>query len=123
MMVKRLLLPHEMRLFLELSRADQRHAMQVLNRFDALQRHASVVVRRAALLHDIGKVEVGLGTFSRVVATLVGRHGQRFRRYHEHESRGAELLERAGSDPVTVGFLRGVGDSAMCEALRRADEI
>ena len=33
----------------------------------------------AALLHDVGKVECGLGTFGRVAATVVGPRTQRFR--------------------------------------------
>ncbi|MGH9064730.1 MAG: hypothetical protein ACRD0L_12300, partial [Acidimicrobiales bacterium] len=69
----------------------------------------------AALLHDVGKVEAGLGTGARVVATLVasalGRPrvagwitqpgwAGRLGRYVAHASLGAELLERVGSHPL-----------------------
>jgi hypothetical protein len=33
------------------------------------------------------------------------------------------LLEVAGSDPETLAYLRGTGDSRVVEALRRADDI
>lgn len=69
-------------------------------------------VLAAALLHDVGKVESGLGTFGRVPATLIGLLGRhrvaggegRFARYLRHDSIGALLLARAGSDPVTVAW-------------------
>ena len=54
-----------------------------------------------ALLHDVGKLESGLGTLARVVATIVGPRTARFRRYHDHERIGADLLVAAGSTPVT----------------------
>ena len=47
-----------------------------------------------ALLHDVGKVEAGLGTFGRVVATVVGPRTERFRTYHDHEAIGARLAAR-----------------------------
>ncbi|MFM8957072.1 MAG: HD domain-containing protein, partial [Actinomycetota bacterium] len=92
-------------------------------RFADFAPEAPVEARRAALLHDIGKVESGLGTVARVMATIVGPHGARFRRYHDHERLGVELLTAAGSDTVTLQLLRGEGDAALLGALRRADEI
>jgi putative nucleotidyltransferase with HDIG domain len=76
-------------------------------------------VRAGALLHDVGKVESGLGTFGRVPATALGMvtgHRRapawakargpigRVGRYLDHSRIGAELLRRAGSDPLTVGW-------------------
>lgn len=76
----------------------------------------------AALLHDVGKVESGLGTFSRVGVTLaaiaVGRGRLvgssasapaasvrgKLRLYLTHDQVGAELLRRAGSDEFTVAW-------------------
>ncbi len=75
------------------------------------------------MLHDIGKVESRLGTMARVVATIVGPRGGAFRRYHEHESRGVELLVAAGSDALTVSLVRGDADPVLVDALRRADAI
>jgi hypothetical protein len=74
-------------------------------------------VLAAALLHDVGKVESGLGTAGRVLATLVGRRRAhrwagrpgptgRIERYLRHDEIGAEALTRAGSDPVTVAWAR-----------------
>ena len=126
--VAAILAPAELQLFRQLSTADQRHALQVLGRFDAfvandLRVAPPVVARRAALLHDIGKVQAPLGTLLRVVATMVGPRTAAFRRYHEHEVIGVTMLEHAGSDVTTLMLLRGQGDAQLLAALRRADAI
>lgn len=121
--VDAVLLPVERPLFGGMTRADKRHAVQVLRRFDIFQPSARPEERRAALLHDIGKAELGLGTLGRVVATLFGPRSDRFARYHAHESRGAELLARAGSHETTVNLLRGLGNAETIDALRRADDV
>ena len=126
--VAAILAPAELQLFRQLSTADQRHALHVLRRFDAIVAEAlhvapPVAARRAALLHDIGKVRAPLGTVMRVVATVVGPRTPAFRRYHEHETIGVAMLEQAGSDPTTVMLLRGQGDAQLVAALRRADAI
>jgi putative nucleotidyltransferase with HDIG domain len=126
--VAAILTPAELQLFTQLSTADQRHALHVLRRFDAFVGEAlhvtpPVAARRAALLHDIGKVQAPLGTLMRVVATMVGPLTAAFRRYHEHETIGVAMLEQAGSDPTTVMLLRGQGDAQLVAALRRADAI
>lgn len=121
--VRQLLHAAESELFGRLTTADQRHALHVLRRFDSFVPDASPAARRAALLHDIGKVDSPLGTMARVVATIVGPRGEVFRRYHEHESRGIELLVAAGSDTLTVSLLHGDADPVLVEALRRADAI
>ena len=72
----------------------------------------------AALLHDVGKVESGLRTPGRVVATLVwavlddgtaGRWAEqprglrsRLGRYRRHPEIGGRLLRRVGADPLVV---------------------
>ena len=121
--VAAVLLPAEKALFVRLTKSDQRHALQVLRRFDRIVPSAPMVARRAALLHDIGKPESGLGTTKRVVATVAGARSQRFRAYHDHEQIGADLLIAAGSDPRTVKLVRGEGDIRHVDALRRADAI
>ncbi|MGA2211084.1 MAG: HDIG domain-containing metalloprotein [Acidimicrobiales bacterium] len=83
----------------------------------------------AALLHDVGKIEAKLGTFGRVWATLaalglgrdrvvawdrpaesaggaLARQGARMARYLQHDRIGAELLESAGSDQLTITWAR-----------------
>lgn len=121
--VAALLLAGEHALFARLRTPDQRHAMLVLARFDALMPGAAPQARRAALLHDIGKVSADLGTWQRVLATLVGGRTAEFRHYLDHERIGVELLTRAGSDPQTVGFVGGQGDIAIVGALRAADNV
>lgn len=73
-----------------------------------------------ALLHDVGKSASSLGTFGRVVATVVGPRSMRLRRYHDHEAIGAEMAAGAGSDTVTVALIRGTGPAA--DDLRAADD-
>jgi len=95
---------------------DQRHAVGVARRAEAALGGSDAAPRwavAAALLHDAGKVDAGLGTFGRVGATvwagLRGRErvaaGQgRVARYLAHPAIGADLLRAAGSDPRTVAW-------------------
>lgn len=107
------LLVGEQALWRRMSGPDRRHAVGVARRVaETLGPGATRAVLAAALLHDVGKVDSGLGTFGRVPATLIGLvarkrvaagHG-RFARYLRHDSVGARLLAGAGSDPVTVAW-------------------
>lgn len=88
--------------------ADRRHAVDVAHRVGAARPRA---VLAAALLHDVGKVESGLGTFGRVGATLLGsvsrtRWQGRVGAYLRHDELGARLLASAGSDRLTVAWAR-----------------
>ena len=102
--------PEELALWRRMSGVDRRHAVGVAHRVEAaLGEQASTPVLAAALLHDVGKVESGLGTMGRVVATLGGRYSRlplpaRMRRYLRHAPLGGSLLGRAGSDPLTVAW-------------------
>jgi hypothetical protein len=112
----------EHRLWARLSGADRRHAVAVARRVQAsLGEGATRPVLAAALLHDVGKLASGLGTFGRVAATLVGAaagreraaawsggHGARGRIaiYFRHPELGGDLLEDAGSDALTVAWAR-----------------
>lgn len=99
------LLAGERQLWRRLGNADRRHSIAVARRFAAVPRPRAEVA--GALLHDIGKIESDLGTLERVLATLAGPVTARYRSYRDHESIGADLLERAGSDPVTVAIVAG----------------
>jgi hypothetical protein len=116
------LLDGERELWLRLSAPDRRHAIAVARRFESMSTQPwSRDELAGALLHDVGKLESGLGTFGRVVATIVGPRTTRFRRYHDHEQLGADLLAGAGSSAVTLDLVRGRGRSA--PVLREADDI
>jgi len=120
--VASVLQPAELALWRRMSGADRRHAVGVARRVDAaLGEAASRPVLAAALLHDVGKVESGLGTYGRVVATVsaavAGRatatqwqRGRGFTRrvglYLNHPTIGGDLLAMAGSDPLTVAWAR-----------------
>jgi putative nucleotidyltransferase with HDIG domain len=84
----------------------------VARRFVAIRPAATTPEIAGALLHDIGKLESSLGVAGRVVATVVGPRGPRFRAYHDHEDLGAAMLRAAGSDEVTVELVAGRGDAS-----------
>lgn len=104
--------PGEVALWCRMSGPDRRHAVGVARTVVArLGAEATTPVVAAALLHDVGKVEAGLGTFARVPATLVGLAAGRplsaawtgrVGTYLRHDALGAELLQAAGADPLTV---------------------
>ncbi len=96
------LLAGERALWVRLSNQDRRHSIGVAQRFAGARPAASRAEIAGALLHDVGKVECGLGTFGRVIATVLGPRTKRFRIYHDHEAIGARLAADAGSDPATV---------------------
>ncbi|MDG2025847.1 MAG: HD domain-containing protein [Acidimicrobiales bacterium] len=99
---------------------DRRHTASVGREVERrLGNEATPPVLAAALLHDIGKIEADLGTWGRVIATLsakvAGRDTARLwvrssgftRRvglYLHHPEFGADLLEMAQSDPLTVAW-------------------
>lgn len=96
------LLPGERALWQRQSTVDRRHTIKVARRFVAARPFATRAEVAGALLHDIGKLECGLGTWGRVAASLVGGRTKRFRSYHDHERIGAELVAEVGSDPATI---------------------
>jgi hypothetical protein len=116
------LLPDELKLWSAMPGRDQRHSIEVLKRFLVLYPEAKRAQGAAALLHDVGKVQSGLGWFGRIVATVVGPRTKRFRLYHLHEELGAEML-RGISDAETVALVRGEGSVIVVAALLEADNI
>ncbi len=121
------LLPSEFKLWSRMDSYDQRHSIEVARRFVDLCPLGSRDHVAAALLHDIGKIEADLGVFGRVVATIVGPRGQKFRRYHEHELIGLRLCQTAGSSAETLRVLDWSHNDAMNDTivafLRQADQI
>jgi hypothetical protein len=99
------LLPGERALWSRMSDPDRRHAVGVARRVGEARPRP---VLAAALLHDVGKVESGLGTFARVWATLFGRRTGtgRVGAYLRHDEIGARLLTEAGADPLTIAWAR-----------------
>lgn len=114
------LLDSESELWHRMTVADRRHSIIVGRRFEVSGTWSRDEIA-GALLHDVGKLDCGLGTFGRVVATVVGPRTARFRRYHDHEAIGAELLTAAGSSAATIDVVLGQGRAAA--ALNAADNI
>jgi hypothetical protein len=113
----------EVELWQQMANPDRRHAITVARRFHALRPAAARPEMAAALLHDVGKLDAGLGTVMRVVATLVGPRTDRFRRYHDHVAIGAQMLAAAGSDELTVALVGGEGPAGAAAALAAADDV
>jgi hypothetical protein len=114
------LLDGESRLWHRMTAADRRHSILVARRFES-NGSWSREEMAGALLHDVGKLESGLGTAGRVVATVVGPRTARFRRYHDHEQIGAAMLTAVGSSSITTDLICGRGRAAA--ALEAADQI
>ena len=114
-----ILLPAEQELWARFQVEDQRHSYIVMKRFQQLLPHATHPQLRAALLHDIGKINAPLSTTLRVIATFVGPRTASFRAYHDHEQLGLQLLDER-SDPVTIQLLRDL--YALCEGQGRVLE-
>lgn len=116
------LLPAERELWTRMSAPDRRHAAAVARRVErALGHEASRPVLAAALLHDVGKLESGLRTYGRVIATVSAKvagpemadtwrkhrgFARRVGLYLLHDRIGGDMLELAGSDPLTVAWAR-----------------
>jgi hypothetical protein len=114
--VREQLLPGEVELWSRMSGPDRRHAVGVARRTAGLLgAGATRPVLASALLHDVGKVDGGLGTFRRSIVTAlalvlgrdrVSRGSGRMGRYLRHDAIGADLLRAAGSDDLTVAWAR-----------------
>jgi len=127
-----LLSPSERALWQRMPDADRRHAVAVA--WSLGDRPTEVLV--AALLHDVGKIESGLGTFARVGATVAGavrprqRWAGRVGAYLRHDEIGARLLADAGSDALVVAWAREhhlprarwTVDPAIGDILKAADD-
>ena len=118
------LLPSELVLWRSMSGPDRRHSVVVARRVEVRLGHeATREVLAAALLHDVGKTQAGLGTYGRVIATVSGAAVARdpetikawtrtrgFTRrvglYLQHPKLGGDLLGMAGSDPLTEAWTR-----------------
>jgi hypothetical protein len=118
------LLEREVGLWRRMSGPDRRHAVGVTRRVERmLGEEATRPILAAALLHDVGKCEAGVGTYGRVIATVsgavIGRdqgtiqdwtRTRGFTRkvglYLQHPKLGGDLLAMAGSDPLTEAWAR-----------------
>ena len=120
--VERLLLLPEFELWWTMQPRDQRHSLQVYERFMRFYPPAKRTEQAAALLHDIGKTVSGLGWFMRIIATLVGSRGIRFAMYRDHENLGCQMLEGI-IEQRTLDLVGGSVDDVVMVALRNADNI
>jgi putative nucleotidyltransferase with HDIG domain len=123
MLVQSVLSLNEMHLWTKSAREDQQHSLVVLKRLLNIMPDAGKAAQAAALLHDIGKIESDLGTFLRVVATVVGPRTKRFAKYHDHEQIGLKMLEEADSSPEIIALVSGNGDPKLVAILALADDI
>jgi len=121
--VQSVLSPSEFDVWNNMMVQDRRHRVLVGRRFVKLRPTASQGEIAGALLHDVGKSVARLGTFARVIATLVGPRTNRFRQYHDHEQIGATMLRSIGSDELTISMVEGSCVGELRQALNKADDI
>ena len=121
--VHSVLTPSELDLWNKMKAQDRQHSVLVGRRFVKYRPTATQSEIAGALLHDVGKSAAHLGTFARVVATLVGPRTSRFRQYHDHEAIGAAMLRSIGSDELTISMVGGSCVGELRQALSRADDI
>ncbi len=113
--------PAERELWAQLHTRDQRHSINVARRFSALAGDPPTTAIAGALLHDIGKIDATSSILLRIMSTIVGPRTRMFRRLHEHEVRGRDLLLCIGSASATIETAAGEG--VWGETLRRADHL
>jgi hypothetical protein len=112
---RRVLSDAEWRLFSAMTPTDQTHSLEVARRVRETWPGGGTPQRdalAAALLHDVGKIDAGLGTAGRIVATLAGplvpdRMAPRLGRIGRHlayPATGRELLMEAGSDETVAAW-------------------
>ena len=120
--VESVLSDQEYVLWIRMYGPDRRHSARMAREVEArLGDQAEEQVLAAALLHDVGKIEAGLRTWGRVVATLSAKVAGRdtaslwvrsrgFTRnvglYLQHPDIGGDMLAMAGSNPLTVAWAR-----------------
>lgn len=119
--VRGLLSPAELRLFLAMDPRDRRHSVDLLRWLEvtAGSKRPSEALRRAALLHDVGKgrlwvwdrvAYVLLEAVSPRLADVLGApEGARWRgalwRLRHHAELGARALAEVGTDPRVVALV------------------
>ena len=121
--VQSVLSPSEFDVWNNMMVQDRRHSVMVGRRFVMYRPTATQGEIAGALLHDVGKSVARLGSFARVIATLIGPRTNRFRQYHDHESIGAAMLRSVGSDELTISMVGGSCVGELRQALNRADDI
>lgn len=144
--VESVLLEREYELWQRMYGPDRRHSVMVAREVERRLGHvATPPVLAAALLHDVGKIDADLGTWGRVIATMsakvAGRDAAKlwikatgFTRkvglYFHHPEIGADMLELAGSDPLTYTWAEQhhrpaeewTIDPQIAQALHEADD-
>lgn len=112
--VASVLTPEELGLWERLPGQDQRHTVEVARRLESALAGGPYagdpLWPACALLHDVGKLAAGLGTYGRVLATLFGRGAggrlgdweeyrglrRRMALYLRHPEIGADMIRMAG---------------------------
>ena len=120
-LVKSILTPDELHLFLQLPVPDQNHSIRVFTSL-RIQGEQDPHLLKAALLHDIGKIKYPLKLWERVFSVLVrGVFPDRIKNWgngkpvgfnrslvviNHHPSWGADYAEQVGSSPETIWLIQ-----------------
>lgn len=112
----------EFDLWSSMSPQDRRHSLKVVNRFIVRRPNCTNHEIVGVAMHDVGKISSDLGVMGRVLATMVGPVGSRFKTYHEHELEGARLLHQIGTDQRAIGILESTAPKDVLRDFRWADD-
>lgn len=119
--LQKLMSDAEFALWSTMSPSDRRHSLKVVARFRGHLSDATNAEIVGVALHDVGKVASNLGTFARVMATIVGPRTRRFRIYHDHESIGLRMLREIGCSSQVAAILDGTARQSALASFRWAD--
>lgn len=132
----KVLAPGELELFMQLTPPERSHGVEVAKRVAELRPDASLALRRAALLHDVGKLGFGSNAWQRVAAHLLppasvppeprltGLAGARQAQAH-HPDYGANLVLAASGDLRVATLVRShhdPGDDVEARLLHECDD-
>ena len=116
-----ILLPREKELFDQLSDFEKAHAVRVARHLET----RNISLLKAALLHDIGKIAAHFSVIDKVLYVVLSPilprviHWSmfaRFRRYHDHEEIGKQLLLEAGTEADVIRYI------SISQQLKSADD-
>lgn len=112
---KQVLTKTEYRLYCQMDARDRDHAWQVLRALEKAYPDASDVLKRATLLHDVGKSTARFNVFERIAVhvyapfvaaepRLTGLRGA-WQRNHHHAQYGADMIRAAGGDNAVAAIV------------------
>ncbi|MDF2883659.1 MAG: metal dependent phosphohydrolase [Clostridiaceae bacterium] len=106
-------------LFFRLSKSDQKHSLRVAYKVKVLCKESNIsdkILVKAALLHDIGKVECSLGVIDKSILVIADKilkgnlkkfkNIKKVNTYYNHAESGYEILKKYDYDKKFLNLIR-----------------